>query len=92
MGCDADITVFDAATIVDNATFAEPARVSSGIAHVLVGGVFVLRDGAFQEGVFPGRGIKSEVKAAAGGGRGGGGGGGGGGTKRARAAEEGADN
>jgi imidazolonepropionase-like amidohydrolase len=91
VGCDADITVFDPATIADNATFAEPARVSSGIAHVLVGGVFVLRDGAFQEGVFPGRGIKSEVKAsgAAGGGRGGGGGGGG--TKRARAAEEVAD-
>ena len=72
IGCDADITVFDAAAITDHATFAEPAQVSSGIAHVLVAGTFVLRDSVFQEGVFPGQGVRSEVtkstrKAAAGG-------------------------
>lgn len=54
-GTDADITIFDPDTIIDNATFQDPYRPSSGIAHVLVGGSFVVRDGRFQEGVFPGK-------------------------------------
>lgn len=58
VGADADITVFDPRTVRDNATFAEPAQPSSGIEHVLVGGVFVVRDGAFREGVFPGEPIR----------------------------------
>lgn len=53
-GADADITVFDADTVIDNATFQDPYQPSSGIAHVLVGGSFVVRDGEFQEGVHPG--------------------------------------
>jgi len=54
-GADADITVFDPATIIDNATYADPYQASSGIVHVLVGGQLALRDGELQQGVFAGR-------------------------------------
>ncbi len=54
-GVDADITVFDPATIIDNATYAEPYQASSGIVHVMVGGQFALRDGELQQDVFAGR-------------------------------------
>jgi N-acyl-D-aspartate/D-glutamate deacylase len=54
-GVDADITVFDPATIIDNATYADPYRASSGVVHVLVGGQFALRDGELQQGIFAGR-------------------------------------
>ena len=46
VGMAADITVFDPATVIDHATFAEPTRPSVGIRHVLVNGVIALRDGA----------------------------------------------
>ena len=54
-GSDADITVFDADTVIDNATFRDPYQPSTGIAHVLVNGTFVVRDGEFQESVHPGK-------------------------------------
>jgi N-acyl-D-aspartate/D-glutamate deacylase len=60
VGADADITVFDLSTIIDNATFEKPAQTSTGIHHVLVGGTFVVKGTAFVEGTFPGRGVKSE--------------------------------
>jgi len=50
----ADVTVFDRATIRDNATYAEPHRYATGVAHVLVNGVPVLRDGQ-HTGARPGR-------------------------------------
>jgi N-acyl-D-aspartate/D-glutamate deacylase len=54
-GMDADITVFDPATIIDRATYREPFRASTGVRHVLVNGEFVVRDGAFQDQARPGR-------------------------------------
>ena len=54
-GADADITIFDPATILDNATFQDPYQASSGIIHVIVAGQFVVRDSALLEGVFPGQ-------------------------------------
>jgi len=45
-GMRADVTVFDPATVVDRATYEEPAQYSEGIRHVLVNGRFALRDGA----------------------------------------------
>lgn len=60
VGADADITVFDPATIADRATFEKPAQYSAGIRHVLVNGVPVVRDGAFVEGVHPGIGIRRQ--------------------------------
>lgn len=50
----ADITVFDAETIKDNATFEEPHQYATGMQHVFVNGVQVLKDGE-HTGAFPGR-------------------------------------
>ena len=46
VGMPADITVFDAAKIIDHATYAQPTAVSGGVRHVLVNGQFALLDGA----------------------------------------------
>jgi hypothetical protein len=45
-GMIADVTVFDPATVIDRATYEEPALLSQGIRHVLVNGRLALRDGA----------------------------------------------
>lgn len=50
----ADITVFDAAKIKDNATFEKPHQYATGMQHVLVNGTAVLKDGE-HTGTFPGR-------------------------------------
>jgi dihydroorotase len=58
-GADADLTVFDPARILDRATFEDPFQPSAGIVHVLVGGVFVVRDEALVPDAAPGRGMKT---------------------------------
>jgi len=58
VGADADLTLFDPATVIDRATFAEPAQPSAGIPHVIVGGEFVVRDGELVEGVMPGKAVR----------------------------------
>ncbi len=50
----ADLAIFDPATIRDNATFAEPQRFATGMRHVFVNGVQVLKDGE-HTGATPGR-------------------------------------
>jgi N-acyl-D-aspartate/D-glutamate deacylase len=45
-GMIADVTVFDPITIIDHATYEDPAKPSEGIRHVIVNGRFALRDGA----------------------------------------------
>jgi N-acyl-D-amino-acid deacylase len=45
VGMAADITVFDPNTVIDRATYEQPALASEGIAHVLVNGTIALRDG-----------------------------------------------
>ena len=60
VGADADITVFDPATVIDNATFDKPEQASSGIPFVLVNGVPVVRNGKAVEDAMPGLGIKRE--------------------------------
>ena len=57
-GADADLTVFDAATIIDQATFAEPMKPGLGMSHVLVNGTFVVRDGELVPDARPGRAIR----------------------------------
>jgi N-acyl-D-amino-acid deacylase len=44
-GLKADVIIFDPATITDHATFEKPHQLSTGIAHVFVNGVAVIRDG-----------------------------------------------
>ena len=50
----ADVVVFDPATIQDHATFENPTQYATGVAHVFVNGVQVLRDGE-HTGAKPGR-------------------------------------
>lgn len=61
VGADADITIFDPATVIDRATFEQPALYSEGIRHVLVSGVFVVRDDKLVEGVKPGKAVRRSV-------------------------------
>ncbi len=58
VGADADLIVFDPATVIDRATFENAALYSTGIPHVLVNGVFVVRDEKIVEGIKPGVGIR----------------------------------
>jgi N-acyl-D-aspartate/D-glutamate deacylase len=53
-GCYADVVVFDPATVIDRATFAEPHQLSVGVRDVWVNGARVLRDGE-HTGATPGR-------------------------------------
>jgi N-acyl-D-aspartate/D-glutamate deacylase len=62
VGADADITIFDPATVTDRATFEKPALYSEGIRHVLVGGVFVVRDEKLVEGVKPGKAVRRSTQ------------------------------
>ncbi len=54
LGNYADVVVFDAATITDHATFADPHHYATGMQHVFVNGVQVLKDGE-HTGATPGR-------------------------------------
>jgi len=56
-GMDADLTIFDPATVIDRATYTQLAP-SAGIVHVLVNGAFVLRDGERVAGAMPGQPIR----------------------------------
>ena len=73
----ADVVVFDpTTTIADHATFEKPHQYATGMVHVFVNGVQVLRDGE-HTGAKPGRVVRGpgwkgwEGGAGAGGGRGG---------------------
>jgi N-acyl-D-aspartate/D-glutamate deacylase len=54
-GADADIVVFDAATISDHATFEKPMEPSVGVHYLLVAGTVVVNEGKIVPDVFPGR-------------------------------------
>ncbi len=56
------MTIFDAATVIDRATYSEPALTSTGFRFVLVNGVPVVSDGALVSGVLPGRGVRAPVR------------------------------
>ena len=61
VGADADITIFDPATVLDEATYEAPTRVSRGMVHVLVSGVAVVRDGRIVENALPGRPLRADI-------------------------------
>jgi hypothetical protein len=54
-GADADIVVFDAATISDRSTFQKPMESSVGVRYLVVAGTVVVDDGKIAADVFPGR-------------------------------------
>jgi N-acyl-D-glutamate deacylase len=58
VGADADITVFDLATVSDRATFEKPAQTSVGMRHVIVAGVPVIADGQLDRAALPGKPIR----------------------------------
>jgi N-acyl-D-amino-acid deacylase len=62
-GCFADVVVFDPARFIDHATFANPHRYATGMRHVFVNGVQVLRDGE-HTGAMPGRVVRGRGAAA----------------------------
>jgi N-acyl-D-aspartate/D-glutamate deacylase len=64
-GADADIVVFDAATISDRATFAKPMEPSIGVHYLLVGGTAVVDEGKIVPDVFPGRALLGPGRGSA---------------------------
>jgi N-acyl-D-amino-acid deacylase len=60
-GAYADIVVFDADTVTDEATYTDPHRYPSGIHHVMVNGRFVIRSGALT-GERPGMWIRGPAR------------------------------
>ncbi|HEV2096912.1 MAG TPA: D-aminoacylase, partial [Chthoniobacterales bacterium] len=62
-GMFADIVVFDPATITDHATFEKPHQYATGVKHVLVNGVQVIKDGE-HTGAKPGRALWGPGKIA----------------------------
>jgi dihydroorotase len=59
-GADADLTLFDPATVADASTYEDPAKYSIGIRYVLVNGVQVVSDGKLRD-VTPGRAVRAAV-------------------------------
>jgi N-acyl-D-aspartate/D-glutamate deacylase len=61
VGADADITIFDPATIIDRSTYEKPATPSVGINFVLVNGVPVLKNGKLVDVIFPGKAARAPI-------------------------------
>jgi hypothetical protein len=59
VGADADLTLFDPATVIDRATYRQPTQTSQGIPYVLVAGVPVVDNGEIVASAHPGRGVRS---------------------------------
>ena len=55
------ITVFDPATVTDHATFEKPHQYATGVKHVFVNGVQVIKDGE-HAGAKPGRALSGPGK------------------------------
>lgn len=61
VGCDADIIVFDPATVAEQADFQTPVKVSKGMHHVIVNGTFLIRDEELDATAFPGQAVRSPI-------------------------------
>lgn len=59
VGADADLTIFDARSIIDKSTFQDPAQYAEGIRFVMVNGVLIVKDGQLQPDVHPGRPVRA---------------------------------
>jgi N-acyl-D-aspartate/D-glutamate deacylase len=65
-GADADIVVFDAATISDRSTYEKPMEPSAGVRYLVVGGTLVVDEGKIVPDVFPGRALRGPGTSNAG--------------------------
>lgn len=61
IGADADLAIFDPDTVIDKATYEEPARHSEGMRYVLVSGAPVVSEGRLVDGVVPGKPIRAPI-------------------------------
>jgi N-acyl-D-glutamate deacylase len=61
LGKDADLTIFDPATIKDNATPQMGTLPSTGIPYVIVNGTIVVKDSKVLKDVFPGQPIRASI-------------------------------
>ncbi|ABQ68181.1 dihydroorotase [Rhizorhabdus wittichii RW1] len=61
-GADADIVLFDPATVGAKAAYGDAARPSEGFRYVMVNGVLVVDQGALVPDVRPGRPVRSEFR------------------------------
>jgi N-acyl-D-aspartate/D-glutamate deacylase len=61
-GADADITVFDPATVRDASTYTQPSLPSLGIRYVLVNGIVLVNEGKVDGGVAAGREIRAPIE------------------------------
>ncbi len=62
-GADADVVIFDPATIADRSTFAKPMEPSVGVHYLVVGGTVLIDDGKLEASVFPGRALVGPGKS-----------------------------
>jgi dihydroorotase len=60
VGADADLTIFDPATVIDRATYEDASLPSAGIPYVIVNGVAVV-DGGRLTGARPGRAVRAPM-------------------------------
>ena len=65
VGADADITIFDPATVVDRSTYREPSLSPVGIQYVIVNGVPVVANARAVEGVAPGKPVRAPTDRGA---------------------------
>lgn len=61
VGADADLAIFDPATVIDYATFQEPAKPSHGFHYVIVNGHFGVDEGALVESERAGRPLRAGI-------------------------------
>ena len=62
VGADADITIFDPATVKQVATPADGGLPSEGIPYVVVNGTIVVKDSKVLKGVYPGKPVRLPVQ------------------------------
>ncbi|MBP18449.1 MAG: hypothetical protein CMQ21_06125 [Gammaproteobacteria bacterium] len=58
VGVDADLTIFNPRTIIDKATYTQPAQHSEGIEYVIVNGTPVVAKGKLDSAVFSGEPVR----------------------------------
>ena len=62
VGADADLTIFDPATVIDRSTYEDATIASAGIPYVIVGGQIVVDSGNVTA-ARPGRAIRAPIAA-----------------------------